>query len=498
MPTIDTPLPFIGTADLPTIERRDIATGEPLPMPVCPCCGEEFEESDGRVVDEYDAQVCPDCIHTCDSCGHQTTDESSILLARADPYARAATEHYCPDCRHSCDDCGGEFYIHADGGQNNRGEWICARCQEHYCNCERCERVIHNDRACYDETSEASYCQSCYDDILEEQEHDEAERDSELHPLEGGAARNPQAPPSYSRSHTDRLINGYSYKPRPRFFHDVGESPDMRPVYFGLEIETENIGNQLATDRALLQAQLPDAPEWYAKTDGSIYNGVELVSHPATFRYWAKHPFAVMDTLRKLHFRSYDTETCGMHIHISRNAFTLLGIWKLMEFFRRNPKFITRLSRRKAENLNQWARINGGPGGVDLRPSRKLISSAGPRVQLNRRIYVYEDIVGQRDVRLREWFHSDRYAAINLENAHTVELRIFRGTLDVGSIKRNIALAFALTQFVRHTDIKHLKKTDFMRWLKEHGKREIGKAHYEALYTWVKGCADHVSSDTGA
>jgi hypothetical protein len=228
-------------------------------------------------------------------------------------------------------------------------------------------------------------------------------------------------------------INSYSYKPEPFFYSLKNEK---NPVYFGLELEVENETDDISNRKASIEIDNIFGSPLYMKTDGSLSNGFEIVSHPLSFDYInsKKETFEKMLTfLSDNGFRSYNSRTCGMHIHISKSSFTTWQLYRFMEFFQKNRDFIVRLSQRELANLNKWAALSDD----------------------NTEAIVYK----AKSAKLNKGGIS-RYSAINICNSHTVEIRIFRGTLAPGSFFKNIEFCAALFEFTRDnlsTDIANFK-----------------------------------------
>ena len=93
----------------------------------------------------------------------------------------------------------------------------------------------------------------------------------------------------------------------------------------------------------------------YCKHDGSLDDGFEIVSHPATLEYhtntipWKK----ILDEALEMGYYSHNSGTCGLHVHINRAA---LGerveeqentIARIVYFFEKFWDKILRFSRRK-------------------------------------------------------------------------------------------------------------------------------------------------------
>ncbi len=211
-------------------------------------------------------------------------------------------------------------------------------------------------------------------------------------------------------------IHEYSYTPRPDF-------RGKGPLYFGIELEMEFEGHDWDG--------LPDDGYLYAKHDGSLTCGVEIVSHPASWEWLCSEGRAawqqILDWRLDRGYRSYNTGTCGMHVHMSRDAFTTFHLYKWLQFFYQNPQFILDISRRSAGTLARWASLDGPSATSDL-------------------------IAKAKDGRGKS-----RYEAINLNNPHTIEIRIFRGTLHPSGFWRNLEFLRCLYNYTATVDAKGCK-----------------------------------------
>ena len=218
------------------------------------------------------------------------------------------------------------------------------------------------------------------------------------------------------------LIRNYSYKPTTEFIsmpYDAKEVP-----FFGLELEVERM-DKSETSRGDMAKKIENKA-WYFKNDGSLNNGFEIVTHPLTFSY-IKHSAKDFETaLNELScnaYNSYNANTCGMHIHISKKAFGTWQLYKFMKFFAENVPFIVAISQRKMEKLVQWANIEDNDDNTLMYKAKKKNGN------------------------------SARYVAINLQNYSTIEVRIFRGTLNFQSFMKNIEFVHALYMFTKESKI---------------------------------------------
>lgn len=274
----------------------------------------------------------------------------------------------CADCFDEqttvCDCCGTRLWN--ENAEGNSDITLCSRCYEYsYTNCESCNALIHNDDACYDDDSDYPYCRDCYDKLQESS------------------------------------IKSYNYKPEPIFYGSGN-------LFYGVELEIDCGSENSANAERLLQiANFPNE-RIYCKHDGSIDDGFEIVSHPMTMDYhinempWLK----IMDTAINMGYRSHNTSTCGLHIHVSRSAFgkdrdeqeTVIA--RIVHFVEQHWQELVKFSRRTQGNLDRWA-------------ARYCTISAD----------VQDTYKKAKDK------HLGRYVAVNLDNYSTIEFRLFRGTL---------------------------------------------------------------------
>lgn len=114
-----------------------------------------------------------------------------------------------------------------------------------------------------------------------------------------------------------RYIHDYSYKPDPEF---KGEGKR----YFGVELEVDYGGNDNAKE--VLDIANYDKENIYIKSDGSLDDGFEIVTHPMTLNYYINlMPWEeVMRKLIRMGYKSHKAGTCSLHIHINRTAFGYL------------------------------------------------------------------------------------------------------------------------------------------------------------------------------
>ena len=240
-----------------------------------------------------------------------------------------------------------------------------------------------------------------------------------------------------SRRETSYLIHEYGYKPRPEFF---GANPRTR-LYFGLEIEVENTNtDKTLHDQASLVVEKLGA-RVYLKEDGSLNDGFEIVTHPHSLDAWQNDfEWGVFRSFREAGLRAWDTSTCGLHIHVSRNAFG-----KPYDYPTTRAESI--LSRQQHEvkfmklfydNERQICRIAGRSGSsyANFRDKGNLID----------KVKWYDGMPNMES-------RGGRGAAINTQNENTLEVRVFKGSIQPHRLLSAIELVHAGVEYTRDLKI---------------------------------------------
>lgn len=271
----------------------------------------------------------------------------------------------CSDCLESetviCDHCGNRILSCNDAGDND--VTLCSRCRtDYYGICTQCERLIPLDRLYYDDCDDP-YCEECYEDA-------------------------------------SGIINEYSYKPSP-VFYGAGNR------FYGVELEIDEGGKCKTNAAALLEIGNSKDDHIYIKSDSSLNDGMEIVTHPMSLEYH-KNVFPwrrIMEKADELGYLSHDCDTCGLHIHVNRSTFSDDSekadecIGRVLFFVERFWDELLIFSRRTEEQLARWAARYG----YKHKPN---------------------DLI--KEVKAQD---RNRYTCVNITNYSTIEFRIFRGTL---------------------------------------------------------------------
>ena len=191
----------------------------------------------------------------------------------------------------------------------------------------------------------------------------------------------------------------------------------------------------------------------YCKHDGSIEYGFEMVSHPMTLDYhrnempWKK----IFEKAVSMNYRSHQTSTCGLHVHVNRSAFGDIYaqedvISRIVYFVEAHWNELLKFSRRTEASINRWAARYG------IAENAKLTYDKAKKSNYN------------------------RYVCVNLTNYDTIEFRIFRGTLRYGTFMATLQLVHEIcTKAIAMSDAEFeaMCWADFVKGINQEDKPEL-------------------------
>lgn len=201
--------------------------------------------------------------------------------------------------------------------------------------------------------------------------------------------------------------------------------------YFGVELEVEcvdgnrntaaqNIYNWFENNRACNEQLLYEE-------DGSINHGFEMISNPMGLDKhreiwkWVEQKELINP------LRSHNTSTCGLHVHVSKAGLSTLTISKVVCFVNNpsNQSLIKAIARRYSSGY--------------CRAKHVTLAKGAER--------------------------GDKYEMINLNKRHTMEFRIFRGTLNYNAIQAAIEFTNAVINFAAATSMEELSELKFLEFI---------------------------------
>lgn len=361
----------------------------PEETPACCSCGDET--TDELQETESGRPLCPACATTCEECGS--------LVAEGDAISTEDDRTTCDDCCWTCDHCENSYSDSATQYTLSNGYPLCEGCREnHYSYCDDCEDLRHLDDLYCSSRDDRYRCPSCHDEHC-----DEAEGERE------------DMGPIAEYHHAGRFLSPI---PSPA-------SKAAGGLHFGVELEVERASNATrsrgelaaaidaevrANAGRITEGRTTTARLMAFERDGSLTDGFEMITAPMGIddqrRLWSQ--LLPHEAFREL--RSHQTETCGLHVHISRAALTTTQVAKLVTFTNDpdNAALIVAVARRY-------------DGGFCHVKTKRLAVAHRP--------------------------DDDRYQAVNLWNARTIEFRIFKGSTKVEAVLAALEFVGALVEF---------------------------------------------------
>ena len=86
----------------------------------------------------------------------------------------------------------------------------------------------------------------------------------------------------YNDDDDDKHIHDYYYKPAPIFY----KCPDEKKIrYYGVELEIDKGGKDDSSAEFISAVANKNVEVLYIKSNGSLEEGMELVSHPCSLKY---------------------------------------------------------------------------------------------------------------------------------------------------------------------------------------------------------------------
>lgn len=383
---------------------------------ICADCGAVL---DNDAIEIDGALFCANCVQTCPDCGTVHKYDDSIGNR-----CEACSEDvfYCERCSDYEHDA-----VTVRTGYRSEEIW-CQYCVDHYATqCDECSAYWADDSDIYRDSNGRSYCPSCMDDrgvcadcgvclpydMLYYREHLEEHYCASCDP--GEEEDKPEA------------LHSYSWNPHQFIFHGDG------PAWAGVELEVEGKDGQ-AEVCDIVEGIDGEEQFFYCKEDGSLgSSGVEIVGMPMQWdiaqKKWSK-------VLERLHgkAKSHDTTTCGLHVHVTRSAYSV-DIWEHVCLFvdLHWPRFVALARRESGHYAKKLCSEN---------PCHCMQHGAG------------------------------RYWALNFENLDTVEWRLWRGTLKPDTFFACIACSLALPEYISQAEDAY-SWIGFIEYCASHGYCDV-------------------------
>jgi len=349
----------------------------------------------GVELTDNDDALCADC-----EAKHYICDNCGVESFDGNSLVVNTNEVWCPDCFNSSHCCSWCITRVNDSDlvcDNHDDQRLCENCQDDAFICEGCGHWCRND----DYYDGNGYCADCNDDNDDD---------------------------------NDDNIHVHDYKPNPNFLPTY----DNTELYLGVELETDKYNSYTTAAAKLVEL---NQSQYYLKEDGSLSYGFEVVTHPATLEYHQKTmPWDKISEIVTSHDgRSHETITCGLHVHFNKDYYGYnsdeidYNTMKLLYLFECHWGHLVKFSRRRELELAAWAKRYHAD--CDTLTRRK------------------EGIT-----LIKQYKRYGRFYAVNLENDCTIEIRIFKGTLNVVTLLACIELTAFLVNFAKKHRPNQLRK----------------------------------------
>lgn len=398
-------------------------------LKVCEHCGRVIGNDENYYETHDGNYVCEECLEEytkCCVCGKWVLNDDVVEVNDGCSYV-------CPECAQEyyfeCNICGGVYhrdyaYYDPDGNE------ICEDCYYEQCTtCAECGRTIWNDEARYNDDDGEYYCEECYEENV------------------------------------DNLIMSY-HEFSDWELHSTGNETKYSSLPAGIELEVERCSSSTYCDEMAQEINSIVGDLAVFEHDGSLNDGFEIITQPMTYDYWANSAMdkitSMLGHLKDNGYKSHDTSTCGLHIHVARNSLAtskrstdevIDNIILIMETFKAE---LVAFSRRRNEQIDRWARF---------------LTSECDDINLS---YVKSLKTGD-----------DRYLALNLAKRATIEFRIFKGTLIKETLYASIELVKNIVNIAKFESLDGLTWSDIINYHKSVNK-------YLTQYNEARG----ISSDT--
>ena len=245
----------------------------------------------------------------------------------------------------------------------------------------------------------------------------------------------------------DNNIYSYDYKPSLQFFKTGKEKEEK--LFVGFELEAENVADFTEQDELAVKiSEIMNKEERfiYYKHDGSLDDGIEVVSMPFSLEYIKENKEKIKEMLwcmKEEGYKSHDPNTCGLHFHI-------------------NKVFFGNTSEEIEENIDKLI--------LFTEYYREKLINFSRRTEFGYCHFLSESRCLTEKERLnllrikREKFNVDKYMVVNIVNSKTVEFRLIRGTLNYNTFMASLEFIFSLVRVIKNNKITDICWDDIVNY----------------------------------
>ena len=244
----------------------------------------------------------------------------------------------------------------------------------------------------------------------------------------------------------------HHYYPKVKFF---GNNHSNTVPYLGFELEVDEGGESDRNCTKLMKdINKPDEIFAYCSHDGSLSDGFEIITQPASMEYHnsIKDVYAKsFSNLKKIGYMSHDTTTCGFHVHFNRSYYgenEKACIRKLLFMTEKFWNELVLFARRPEHRMERYAK--------KIEPME------------------ITDYMRRAD---KSGSHEFHYYAVNLANYDTIEFRMFRGSLNVNTVIATLQLVNNMVVASKEKTLEEIKAMKFEDLLTTRVQKAYWKRH---------------------
>ena len=227
-------------------------------------------------------------------------------------------------------------------------------------------------------------------------------------------------------------------------FDGMDYEPQRGRRYYGVELEIDR-----GTDRAELAEELYRLGDkerlFHLERDGSLSDaGIEIITQP--FADPQTLPWEqICELATSYGYTSHDAGTCGLHVHVSRDAFgdndsQLLMELKLTEFCHVHVAYIERIARRREGRWATYDRVSKGKDETETLDRYKHTRSG-----------------------------KSRYTCVNVTKRGTIEFRPFKGSLVPATIRATLDFVACVCDYCSVATLEEVSSSSFSDVLNHYG-----------------------------
>lgn len=235
-----------------------------------------------------------------------------------------------------------------------------------------------------------------------------------------------------------KYIKQHNYIPNKFNFHKTNLDNDN--LFMGVELEIDQGGE--SDDNAKFIQEFLGEDNCYIMHDGSLSKGLEITTHPCSLDYHKSLPY--QDLFKQLidkGYKSHDTQTCGLHVHVNRNFFggdlTLqdLCITKVLYLLEKHWDNIKVIARRDSSRFAER---------FFMKDNESLFT-----------------LLAKAKGEYGHMYNNAKYQIVNLLHKDTVEFRLFKGTIKYETFMATLEFVRNLVYLCKNKPLEQIQMTTF-------------------------------------